>query len=146
MNDIYDVIFCVLDILVAGCILYWIKRSKSIEVEAKSNNKVLCGLFFAVAVMSFINEDGWLRWFQTIALSLIGILYYFVRSGVSEEGIVTSGILTPWLKVKKVTLNHTDNSISYEYKNKPYRLTFDKEKMNSVREILQRNSKKKEGK
>lgn len=145
MDTFYDVIFCILDLFVAGFILKWILKSRTIKVEAKAGSKmVLCCLFFFAAALSFINEDGWLRYYQTIALSIIGIMYYFVKSGVSDEGIVTSGILTPWIKVKKVTLNHTENSISYEYNNKPYRLYFEKYKMNDVRNILQKNGKKKE--
>lgn len=140
--NLSDIIFCIADVAVEGLILYWAIRSRKVKVEAKSNSRlILSMMFLVVAVMSFNNYDGWLKWFQTISLVLIAFTFVFVKSGVSEDGIIVTGVEITWSQAGKVTLNNTENSVAFEKGNRPYRLYFKKEQMNDIREILNRKKK-----
>lgn len=144
MSYIGDYIFCVVDVVVIFLLIFWAKNSRKVIVEAKTGSKLLFSvMFYFVAIMSFMQYSGIIKWFQTIALIIIGTLFYFVKSGVSEEGIIMTGVLTTWDDAKKVTVNYLDGCLSFDGRHRPVKLYFDKKQLNEVRDILNKNRKKK---
>ena len=144
MSYIGDYIFCIVDVVIIFLLIFWVKNSRKVIVEAKTGSKLLFSvMFYFVAIMSFMQYSGFIKWFQTIALIVIGTLFYFVKSGVSEEGIIMTGVLTTWDDAKKVTVNYSDGCLSFDGRHRPVKLYFDKKQLNEVRDILNKNRKKK---
>ncbi len=144
MGYIGDYIFCAVDLVIIVLLIFWVNTSRKVIVEAKAGSKlVFSAMFYVVAVMSFFQYSGFLKYFQTISLIVIGTLFYFVKSGVSEEGIIMTGVLTTWNDAQKITVNYADGCMSFEGKHRPVKLYFDKKQLNEVRDILNKNRKKK---
>lgn len=143
MTDYSDIIFVIMDVMIMILILGWIKTSRKVEIEAKPGSKIIISImFFAVAVLTFVRYEGWIRYVQTITLILIGVLFYFVKSGICDDGIVVTGVFTPWSKAGKISFNRADSSISFEVNHKPSRLYFKAEQMDQIRMFLSTRSNK----
>lgn len=139
-----DIIFICFDVAFIALVLVFVKTSQKVKIENDSKNALLFTvMFLVVGVMSYFQYEGILKYVQPIALCLGGILYYFVKSGIAEEGIVMSGMLKTWSEIGKVTMNLADNSISFQWKKRTIKLFFKKEQMKLVREMLENNHKKK---
>lgn len=137
MSDFSDILFVIMDVMIMVMLFMWIKTSRKVIIEAKAGSKIIISvMFFAVAVLTFIRYSGWIRYVQTVTLIVIGVLFYLVKSGISEDGIVMTGIFTSWSKAGKVSLNRTDCSISFEVNHKPGRLYFKAEQMDEIRKVL----------
>lgn len=142
--DFSDFIFCILDILVEGLILFWAIRSRKVIVEAKSKSKLFLSImFFVVAAISFYNYEGLAKWVQCISLLAIGVTFMFVKSGVSIDGIIVTGVEITWQQAGEATINYTDNTLAFENKKRPYRLYFEADDIKEVRDILKKVGKKK---
>ena len=138
-----EISFIVLDVVFIALLGVWVKVSQQVKIENDSKNKWLfSAMFFVVAVLSFFQYDGLMRYTQSVALCIVAVLYYFVKSGIAEDGIIMSGMLKKWDEIGKVTMNHTDNSISFQWKNRTIKLFFKKEQMKLVHELLENNHKK----
>lgn len=142
--DIGNIIFSVIDVVIVILLVFWVKTSRKVIVEAKSGSKLIFSMmFYFVAIMSYFQYSGITKWIQTIALLVIGTLFYFVKSGVSEEGVIITGVLTTWNEAKEVTLNYADGCLSLQGRHRPVKLFFDKKQMNEVRNVVDKNRKKK---
>lgn len=86
MGNLGDYIFCAMDLIIILLLIQWVKVSKLVKIEAKAGNKfVFSAMFYLVAALSFFQYEGVLRYIQTISLIIIGTLFYFVKSGISEK-------------------------------------------------------------
>ncbi len=144
MGNLGDYIFCAMDLIIILLLIQWVKVSKLVKIEAKAGNKfVFSAMFYLVAALSFFQYEGVLRYIQTISLIIIGTLFYFVKSGISEKGIIMTGVLSDWKKCGKIKMNYTDGCVSFQGKTRPVKLYFEKDQLNAVRDILNHSNKKK---
>lgn len=142
--NINDLLFCCMDVVMILLLASWVKTSKKVIIEARANSKIIFTLLFcAVGVMSFFQYEGWIRYVQTISLMTIGILFYFVKSGVSEEGMIVTGILSTWNAIGKININQNDGCISFKAKKRNIHLFFDKKDLQDIRKIFEKHRKKK---
>lgn len=137
MTDYSDIIFVIMDVMIMILMLGWIRTSRKVEIEARPGSKIVIScMFFGVAVLTFVRYTGWIRYVQTIVLVLIGVLFYLVKSGICDTGVVVTGVFTPWSRVGQVSFNRSDSSISFEVNHKPVRLYFKAEQMDQIRMFL----------
>lgn len=141
--SINDLIFYVLDIIIIAMLLYWHHNCKKIVIETKVGAKWLIpALFIVVAVIGFFRykDEPVFRYVQTAALLVDAVLYYTVRSGLSEEGIIMMGSLTRWNKAGSVSLNKKESCVIFKLRGKTAALYFDPDQIEDVRKFLAERS------
>lgn len=137
--NINDLIFYILDVIIIGMLIYWHGNCRKIVIETKVGAKWLIpALFLVVAVIGFFKyqDDPVFRIVQTGALVLCAGLYYTVKSGLSEEGVVMMGALTKWEKAGSVTLNKKESCLIFRLRGKTAALYFDPDQLDEVRKFL----------
>ncbi len=132
-----DILFYVLDAVIFVMLLQWMRNGKKVKILIRPGMQWLIpAIFVAVAVFGWFRYDGLFKYIQTAALLVFAVMYYFMKSGLSDEGIVLNGALTPWDAAGKVTLSKKDHSITYRSKRRDIALYFAPEQMEEVRKFL----------
>lgn len=137
--NINDLIFYILDVIIIGMLIYWHGNCRKIVIETKVGAKWLIpALFLVVAVIGFFKyqDDPVFRIVQSGALVLCAGLYYTVKSGLSEDGVVMMGALTKWEKAGSVTLNKKESCLIFRLRGKTAALYFDPDQLDEVRKFL----------
>lgn len=141
--DIQTLILYVFDIVMLVVFARMLVISNTVKIETKVGNKMkwmIPVLFIAIAVIGFVRYEGIFRIVQFIVPIILGIMYYFMKSGLSDEGIVMMGSLIKFHKAGQVTLSRSDNSI-YFVKNKiTTALFFEEDQFDEVRDFLKKHS------
>ena len=141
--DIQTLILYVFDIVMLVVFARMLVISNTVKIETKVGNKMkwmIPVLFIAIAVIGFVRYEGIFRIVQFIVPIILGIMYYFMKSGLSDEGIVMMGSLIKFHKAGQVTLSRSDNSI-YFVKNKiTTALFFEENQFDEVRDFLKKHS------
>lgn len=141
--DIQTLILYVFDIVMLVAFVRMLVISNTVKIETKVGNKMkwmIPVLFIAIAVIGFVRYEGIFRIVQFIVPIILGIMYYFMKSGLSDEGIVMMGSLIKFHKAGQVTLSRSDNSI-YFVKNKiTTALFFEEDQFDEVRDFLKKHS------
>ncbi len=135
--ELGDGVFYVLDGIIFVMLIIWTNNSRKVKVATKVGARWLVPLLFAaVAVYGFFRYTGVFRWSQTIALLVFAVMYYFLKSGLCEEGIVMNGALTKWEDAGTVTLSKNDSCIFFRLKKRNAALYFDADQLDQVRKFL----------
>ncbi|MCH3960571.1 MAG: hypothetical protein LKF53_00590 [Solobacterium sp.] len=135
--ELGDWIFYVLDAVIFGMLIVWTVNSRKVKVATKVGARWLVpALFAAVAVVGVFRYTGVFRWTQTIALLVFAVMYYILKSGLCEEGIVMNGALTHWEDAGTVTLSKKDSCILFRLKKRNAALYFDPDQLDEVRGFL----------
>lgn len=145
--DINDLIFYILDIVIIVMLLKWHANCRKIRVETKVGAKWLIpALFIVVAVIGFFKyeDDLVFRFVQPAVLVICAILYYTVKSGLSDDGIIMMGSLTKWEKAGSVTLNKKESCVIFKLRGKTAALYFDPDQLDDVRKFLAERAVKKQ--
>ena len=141
--DIQTLILYVFDIVMLVAFARMLVISNTVKIETKVGNKMkwmIPVLFIAIAVIGFVRYEGIFRIVQFVVPIILGIMYYFMKSGLSDEGIVMMGSLIKFHKAGQVTLSRSDNSI-YFVKNKiTTALFFEEDQIDEVRDFLKKHS------
>ena len=141
--DIQTLILYVFDIVMLVAFARMLVVSNTVKIETKVGNKMkwmIPVLFIAIAVIGFVRYEGIFRIVQFVVPIILGIMYYFMKSGLSDEGIVMMGSLIKFHKTGQVTLSRSDNSI-YFVKNKiTTALFFEEDQFDEVRDFLKKHS------
>ena len=137
--DFNDLIFYILDIVIIVMLMRWHGNCRKIRIETKIGAKwIIPAIFIVVAVIGFFKyqDDPYFRYIQTGALLLCAGLYYTMRSGLSDDGVVMMGALTKWEKAGSITLNKKESCIIFKLRGKTAALYFDPDQLNDVRNFL----------
>ena len=124
--DFYSLIYLVLD----AVILVWIGRmilnTRTIVLKTKTGFRWLGPLlFFTVAVISYLrNLPGIFRVIQPVLLMIMGCMYWFVGSGLSEDGIVVMGQLTRYDHAENLAYDDEDGILTFSTGRKSHALFF----------------------
>ena len=141
--DFNDLIFYILDIVISVMLMRWHGNCRKIRIETKIGAKwIIPAIFIVVAVIGFFKyqDDPYFRYIQTGALLLCAGLYYTMRSGLSDDGVVMMGALTKWEKAGSITLNKKESCIIFKLRGKTAALYFDPDQLNDVRNFLAQRS------
>ena len=141
--DFNDLIFYILDIVIIVMLMRWHGNCRKIRIETKIGAKwIIPAIFIVVAVIGFFKyqDDPYFRYIQTGSLLLCAGLYYTMRSGLSDDGVVMMGALTKWEKAGSITLNKKESCIIFKLRGKTAALYFDPDQLNDVRNFLAQRS------
>ena len=141
--DFNNLIFYILDIVIIVMLMRWHGNCRKIRIETKIGAKwIIPAIFIVVAVIGFFKyqDDPYFRYIQTGALLLCAVLYYTMRSGLSDDGVVMMGALTKWEKAGSITLNKKESCIIFKLRGKTAALYFDPDQLNDVRNFLAQRS------
>ena len=97
-------------------------------------------LFLAIAIIGFVRYEGVFRIVQFIVPIILGVMYYFMKSGLSDEGIVMMGSLIKFHKAGQVMLSRSDNSIYFVRNKIQTALFFEEDQFDEVRNFLKEHS------
>ncbi len=134
-----DFIFYLLDVFIFIMLLRWQMNSRKVKVETKIGAKwIIPLLFVAVAVIGFFRykDTPVFRWVQTISLLVFAGMYYMLRSGLADEGVVMMGSLTKWDNAGDVTLNRKESCLLFKLRKRTAALYFDPDQLEDVRKFL----------
>ena len=70
---------------------------------------------------------------------MLGIVYWFMQSGLSPDGIVIIGRLYPWNKVSKVHIDEAEKNVTFNIGKGPVTVPFKKADMKEVRAYMSRH-------
>ena len=139
---VYDIILYILDVVIFIMLARMVMNSRKIVIETKVGQRWIVPLLFVVVAVIGINRySGVFRIVQTIFLLLFAALYYNIRSGFADEGIVSMGTLIPYDKAGTVTLNKKNSCILYRYRGIDAAMFVDPDQIPEIREFLQKKSK-----
>ena len=139
---VYDIILYILDVVIFIMLARMVMNSRKIVIETKVGQRWIVPLLFVVVAVIGINRySGVFRIVQTIFLLLFAALYYNIRSGFADEGIVSMGTLIPYDKAGTVTLNKKNSCILYCYRGRDAAMFVDPDQIPEIREFLQKKSK-----
>ncbi|MCI2154220.1 hypothetical protein FYJ51_06555 [Erysipelotrichaceae bacterium Oil+RF-744-GAM-WT-6] len=138
--DYYDLVFYILDLMILIMEIRMIRVSQKVEIRTNAGPRWLIPvLFWAVAAVGMFNYSGIFRIAQTIALVVLGIVYWFMQSGLSPDGIVIIGRLYPWNKVSKVHIDEAEKNVTFNIGKGPVTVPFKKADMKEVRAYMSRH-------
>ena len=89
--DIQTLILYIFDVVMLVAFAKMLIVSNTVKIETKVGNKMkwmIPVLFLVIAVIGFVRYEGIFRIVQFIVPIILGIMYYFMKSGLSDEGIV----------------------------------------------------------
>lgn len=139
-----EAIYYGLDVLILVNILLVVRTSKTIELVANMGFRWLVpGLFWGVAIIGLFRYEGTFRIVQTIVLIVMGILYYFVRSGLNQDGIIAMGRLTRYEDAGNYVFDENLNTLRFYTNKKQASVMFSPEQSNDVQNYLAKVTKKK---
>ncbi|MBR3357227.1 MAG: hypothetical protein IKG46_05290 [Solobacterium sp.] len=138
---VYEIILYIMGAAVFVMLLRMVIQSRKIVIEVRSGPKWIVPLMFVVvAVIGITRYTGAFRIIQTILLLTYAVMYYNIRSGFADEGIVSMGTMIPYEKAGTVTLNKNNNCILYRYRGRDAALFIDPDQIPEIREFLQKKS------
>lgn len=136
-----DMLFYVLDLVILVMMVQWVKASRKIKIQTKQGLQWLIpAIFVVIAVIGWFRYDGLFRIIQTIVLIVFAGIYYFLKSGLCDEGIVINGALTTWEDAGTVKLSKKDSCISFQGRRKMSSLYFEPEQLEEIRKFLRERS------
>ena len=91
-------------------------------------------------MIGFVRYEGVFRIVQFIVPIILGVMYYFMKSGLSDEGIVMMGSLIKFHKAGQVMLSRSDNSIYFVRNKIQTALFFEEDQFDEVRNFLKEHS------
>ena len=139
---VYDAIFYVMDIFLLVLLGKMMMNSRKVVLEIKLGRRwAIPVLFLIVAAVGAWRYDGIFRIVQTGSLILFAFMYWNMKSGLAEDGIVTMGSFTPYSKAGTITLNKRQNCIMYENRGRQAILPVDPDQIPEIREFLRNKSK-----
>ena len=141
--DIQNLILYVFDVVMLVAFARMLMISNTVKIETKVGNKmkwIIPVLFLAIAMIGFIRYEGIFRIVQFIVPIILGVMYYFMKSGLSDEGIVMMGSLIKFHKAGQVMLSRSDNSIYFVRNKIQTALFFEEDQFDEVRNFLKEHS------
>ena len=141
--DIQNLILYVFDVVMLVAFARMLMISNTVKIETKVGNKMkwmIPVLFLAIAMIGFIRYEGVFRIVQFIVPIILGVMYYFMKSGLSDEGIVMMGSLIKFHKAGQVMLSRSDNSIYFVRNKIQTALFFEEDQFDEVRKFLKEHS------
>ncbi len=141
--DIQNLILYVFDVVMLVAFARMLMVSNAVKIETKVGNKMkwmIPVLFLAIAIIGFVRYEGVFRIVQFIVPIILGVMYYFMKSGLSDEGIVMMGSLIKFHKAGQVMLSRSDNSIYFVRNKIQTALFFEEDQFDEVRNFLKEHS------
>ena len=137
MDNIMDILFYLLDIWVAVMLFGWVRNSVKIRVSAKLGYRWLVpSLFIVVLIVGLFRYQGLFTIIQSVCLLVFAVLYWFVGSGLSDEGIVLNGVLTKWEDAGEVTVKKNDCCLIFRQKGRDTAMYFDADQLEVMRKFV----------
>ena len=141
--DIQNLILYVFDVVMLVAFARMLMVSNTVKIETMVGNKMkwmIPVLFLAIAMFGFIRYEGVFRIVQFIVPIILGVMYYFMKSGLSDEGIVMMGSLIKFHKAGQVMLSRSDHSIYFVRNKIQTALFFEEDQFDEVRNFLKEHS------
>lgn len=139
--NINDLIFYVLDAFVMIMLIRMLAGCKKIEIKTDMGGRwVIPVVFFALAALSFFNFTGIFRMIHVSCLILMGVLYWFMESGLSPDGIVMIGRTYKYEKLKRIVVDDNRHSVHFAQNGADTEIIFKPEQMRDVRNYLVKNA------
>lgn len=130
-----------LDLGVFVMFLVFLRNSRQVVVETKVGKKWLIPVaFLAVGVIGLKRYPAPFSYVQCFALVGLGLMYYKMKSGLSQRGIVMMGSLMKYEKIKEITLSWKDNCIFFEHQRRQLALFFREEQYDDVLAFLKKRA------
>lgn len=145
-----DILFYILDVVILGMLIKMLLASKKVELEIDPGLRWLIPvLFLAIAVFSFIKFTGTFRYVQTVLLSVMAVMYWFMKSGLTPTSVVMVGREIPYDKAGSMFIDETDSSLHFKFKGSSS-IYFKQSQTEQIRTYLEANhvklaKKKKDG-
>lgn len=137
-----DYIQLALDVMVFVLLSVLVKRSLSVEMEIRNPAKLLVPFaFLFLAVAEAVGGRGTMRIVQVMFLLVAAGMSLLLKSGFSPKGLVTSGSLVPYAKMKHMSLAKKDGTFSYTVRN-TVTIMIDPGKIDEVKDYLARHGAK----
>ncbi len=134
-----DLSFYILDTIIFFMLLSMLRNSGKIEVKTKAGSRwVIPCVFWGIAVLGMFNYKGVFLYIQTGCLIVFGIMYLFMESGLSQDGIVVIGKLYRYEKLKRIQVDDNDHCVNFARHGAMAPLIFQPEQMKEVRNYLSR--------
>ncbi|NCB32464.1 MAG: hypothetical protein EOM64_01045 [Erysipelotrichia bacterium] len=112
-----DFLFYGLDLVIIGMLIKMLLVSKKVELEIDPGLRWLIPvLFLTIALFSFIRFSGIFRYIQTILLSMMAVMYWFMKSGLTPTSIVMVGREIPYDKAGSIFIDESDHSLHFKFK------------------------------
>lgn len=140
-----DLFFYVLDIAVFVMLIIWTKNSREVKVPSKVPAQWLVPvLFLVIGGYGFFRYAGVFKYLQTGFMVVFAVMYYFLKSGLSEKGVVMNGALTPWSTAGKITVMKKEGKVVFQTKRREVALYYDRDQLEEARKFLAARSVKSE--
>lgn len=140
-----NIVYYVMDAVFFVMFIHMYVESKKVVLETKEGNKfIIPGMLVAVALLGFLNYSGFFSWFQFFFMVGLAAVFFFMKSGLAETGVVMSGAMMPFEKISRINVNRINHCLQFMYKKRLIEVYFSPEQMNDVREFIKDRSKPKE--
>ena len=132
-----DLIFYVLDAIVLFMLGKMLRDSQKVEIETRLGPRwVIPCIFWGIAAVSNFNYTGSFRLIQTIILIVMGILYWFMKSGLAPEGVVMIGRLYRYEKCMPMEVDDEYECVRLTIRKAPAEIRFPDGDMKAIRKYL----------
>ena len=136
-----DLIFYILDAVVLVLLAKMLRDSRKVEIPTRLGPRwVIPAVFWGIALVSNFNYTGSFRVIQTIILIVMGIMYWFMKSGLCPEGVVMIGRLYKYEKCKPMEIDDEFNALKLTIRRAPTEIRFPDQDMNDIREYLSKHA------
>lgn len=134
-----DLLFYVMNAIILVMIAKMLRSSGRVELEIRQGMRWLVPvIFLAIAVISWLRFEGVFRVVQTAMLVIMAAMYWFMRTGLAEHGIVMLGNYVPYEKAGDVWIDEADHSLHFRYRGNSL-LFFPPEQEADIRKYLEKH-------
>ena len=141
--DIQNLILYVFDVVMLVAFARMLMVSNTVKIETKVGNKMkwmIPVLFLAIAIIGFVRYEGVVLIVHFFVPIVVGVMYYFMKSGLSDVGFLMMGSLIKFHKAGQVMLSRSDNSIYFVRNKIQTALFFEEDQFDEVRNFLKEHS------
>ena len=140
-----EILFYILDVILLVQLVRLVMTTRTIKVPTDAGFRWLMPLLILIATLvGYLRGDNifssisspYFKYIQTCMMVIFAILYWFVGSGLSDEGVISMGRLTPYKESEKMIFNVKDVCLTCQGKKRTVNLFFDADQIENIHKHL----------
>jgi len=134
-----NLLFYIVDVVLVILLVNGYINSKKVVLETRVGAKWLIpSIVLIFGFIGWFKYDGWFRIIQSVMFVFVAVMYYLLKSGLSEDGIVMMGKLIKYHDAKPISVNKNESCIIFKMKKRNAALYFDYDQLNDVQRFLKK--------
>lgn len=128
-----------INVMIWAAVIFFLFEGKKVRYEMNAGGgKIVLVVFFALGVMQYFAHPNLSSLVTMLSLTMAGIVYSLIPSGVCREGLMIIGRLYRFDKIDSIEyiIDHGRLEVNFIYKHRTFFLFKEKECEDEVRKVI----------